>query len=312
MRWTANRSCAPSRATRPRRARARRRRLGTAGEGAGCLSATIRSASIPRRCGHSATGRSTCSSRTRPACATGRRCGGLRRRRCASGCRRPPGRAARLRGVAGRARARRPAVHEPLRPSRLLRVHPGVRHVPGRARGLHRQRAEHLRRLVDGGGRAEPARAAGARLFKQWIGYPEQAAGVLVSGGSAANMTALACAREALVRGTPDRCRPAAMASRTCPTRRIRRSRVRRGRSACGPTSCACCPRDERHRMRLDALAGAIAADALRGPAALLRRGLGGVDEHRGDRRAAGVGRDLPGARARGSTSTRRTAGSRR
>jgi pyridoxal-dependent decarboxylase-like protein len=29
--------------------------------------------------------------------------------------------------------------------------------------------------------------------FKQWIGYPEQAAGVLVSGGSAANLTALAC-----------------------------------------------------------------------------------------------------------------------
>src|SRR5947209_730799 len=36
--------------------------------------------------------------------------------------------------------------------------------------------------------------------FKQWIGYPEQASGVLVSGGSAANMTALACAREALAR----------------------------------------------------------------------------------------------------------------
>jgi aromatic-L-amino-acid decarboxylase len=35
--------------------------------------------------------------------------------------------------------------------------------------------------------------------FKRWIGFPEQAAGVLVSGGSAANMTALACAREALL-----------------------------------------------------------------------------------------------------------------
>src|SRR5205823_10833916 len=37
-------------------------------------------------------------------------------------------------------------------------------------------------------------------LFKQWIGYPDDAAGVLVSGGSAANMTALACARDALAR----------------------------------------------------------------------------------------------------------------
>jgi aromatic-L-amino-acid decarboxylase len=34
--------------------------------------------------------------------------------------------------------------------------------------------------------------------FKQWIGYPADAAGSLVSGGSAGNMTALACAREAL------------------------------------------------------------------------------------------------------------------
>src|SRR6266487_4081386 len=35
--------------------------------------------------------------------------------------------------------------------------------------------------------------------FRGWIGYPEMADGVLVSGGSAANMTALACAREALL-----------------------------------------------------------------------------------------------------------------
>ncbi len=35
--------------------------------------------------------------------------------------------------------------------------------------------------------------------FKDWIGYPASASGLLVSGGSAANMTALACAREALV-----------------------------------------------------------------------------------------------------------------
>ncbi|MDQ2910377.1 MAG: aminotransferase class V-fold PLP-dependent enzyme, partial [Actinomycetota bacterium] len=34
--------------------------------------------------------------------------------------------------------------------------------------------------------------------FKEWIGYPPEAAGSLVSGGSVANMTALACAREAL------------------------------------------------------------------------------------------------------------------
>ncbi|HEY4190480.1 MAG TPA: pyridoxal-dependent decarboxylase, partial [Candidatus Limnocylindrales bacterium] len=31
--------------------------------------------------------------------------------------------------------------------------------------------------------------------FRDWIGYPATAAGVLVSGGSAANLTAIACAR---------------------------------------------------------------------------------------------------------------------
>src|SRR3954470_6042004 len=34
--------------------------------------------------------------------------------------------------------------------------------------------------------------------LRQWVGYPERASGVLVSGGSAANLTALACARAAL------------------------------------------------------------------------------------------------------------------
>jgi glutamate/tyrosine decarboxylase-like PLP-dependent enzyme len=37
------------------------------------------------------------------------------------------------------------------------------------------------------------------RWFADWIGYPAASAGVLLSGGSAANMTALACARETLV-----------------------------------------------------------------------------------------------------------------
>jgi glutamate/tyrosine decarboxylase-like PLP-dependent enzyme len=40
--------------------------------------------------------------------------------------------------------------------------------------------------------------------FKEWVGYPATASGTLVTGGSAANLTALACARENLVGGMRD------------------------------------------------------------------------------------------------------------
>src|SRR3954451_21554247 len=41
----------------------------------------------------------------------------------------------------------------------------------------------------------------GLDWFRKWIGYPEVPAGVLVGGGSAPNLTALACARETLTGG---------------------------------------------------------------------------------------------------------------
>ena len=102
-------------------------------------------------------------------------------------------------------------------------------------------------------------------LFKQWIGYPEQAAGVLVSGGSAANMTALACAREELMRHTPDSVQ--AGGDGVAYVSDQAHSSIARAARALGmrPDQLRVLPSDQRHRMRLDALAGAIASDARHG-----------------------------------------------
>jgi len=95
--------------------------------------------------------------------------------------------------------------------------------------------------------------------FKQWIGYPGDAAGVLLSGGSAANMTALACAREALVGSMSDRlvvyCADQAHSS------------VARAARILGfrPDQVRVLPVDARLRMRPDALVAAMEADVRAG-----------------------------------------------
>jgi glutamate/tyrosine decarboxylase-like PLP-dependent enzyme len=91
--------------------------------------------------------------------------------------------------------------------------------------------------------------------FRQWIGYPEGAAGVLVSGGSAANMTALACAREAKVGAMNDRV--VAYVSDQAHSSMARGGRVLGFR----PDQVRVLPVDRRLRMRADALASAIDAD---------------------------------------------------
>ncbi len=63
---------------------------------------------------------------------------------------------------------------------------------------------------IDSGGWREAAGPSQLEVtvldwFKEWIGYPREAEGILVSGGSAANMTAIACAREALLGPMSDR-----------------------------------------------------------------------------------------------------------
>ena len=95
--------------------------------------------------------------------------------------------------------------------------------------------------------------------FKEWIGYPTDAGGVLTSGGSAANMTALACARESLVGAMSDRlvvyCADQAHSS------------VARAARILGfrPDQVRVLPVDDRYRLRPEALSAAMDADARAG-----------------------------------------------
>lgn len=102
------------------------------------------------------------------------------------------------------------------------------------------------------------------RWFANWIGYPEEALGVLVSGGSAANLTALACARE---RVAPERWRAGAgYIGDQC------HSSVPRALRALGftPEQIRVLPTDRDRRLDPDVLARAVAADLRRGLLPLL------------------------------------------
>jgi aromatic-L-amino-acid/L-tryptophan decarboxylase len=91
--------------------------------------------------------------------------------------------------------------------------------------------------------------------FKQWIGYPDDADGVLVSGGSAANMTGLACARETLVgAGSAD---AVVYASEQTHSSVVRAARL----LGFSPERIRSISTDASHQMRLDTLSRAIAED---------------------------------------------------
>src|SRR2546421_4781317 len=91
--------------------------------------------------------------------------------------------------------------------------------------------------------------------LRQWVGYPDEAAGVLVSGGSAANLTALACAREARL-GVMSETAVVYMSDQT-------HSSMARAARALGfrPDQVRVIPTDGRQRLQVDALRAAIAAD---------------------------------------------------
>jgi glutamate/tyrosine decarboxylase-like PLP-dependent enzyme len=95
--------------------------------------------------------------------------------------------------------------------------------------------------------------------FKEWIGYPAGAGGSLVSGGSAANLTALACAREA--RAGPMREDLVLYVSDQAHSSIARAARILGFR----PEQVRVLPSDERFRLTPETLRAAIEADVRRG-----------------------------------------------
>ena len=95
--------------------------------------------------------------------------------------------------------------------------------------------------------------------FRGWVGYPPEAGGVLVSGGSAANLTAIACAREAII--GPMSARIVAYASDQTHSSLARAARHLGFRS----DQIRVLPTDSRFRLRVDDLVAALDADAIAG-----------------------------------------------
>jgi aromatic-L-amino-acid/L-tryptophan decarboxylase len=106
--------------------------------------------------------------------------------------------------------------------------------------------------------------------FADWIGFPAGSAGILVSGGSAANMTALACAREARLGTMSD--------SAVVYVSDQAHSSVARAARILGfaPHQVRVLPADRSLRLSPRLLAEAIAADARMGRTPLFVNALAG------------------------------------
>jgi glutamate/tyrosine decarboxylase-like PLP-dependent enzyme len=95
--------------------------------------------------------------------------------------------------------------------------------------------------------------------FKAWVGYPPAAGGTLLSGGSLANLTAIACARETLVGAMRDDL--VLYASDQAHSSIARAARVLGFR----PGQLRVLPVDESMRLEPETLAAAVAADLAAG-----------------------------------------------
>jgi len=107
--------------------------------------------------------------------------------------------------------------------------------------------------------------------FKEWIGYPAEAAGLLVSGGSAANLSALACARETLAgQMTDDLVAYVSDQAHSSLARAARHLGFQQSQLRVIPT-------DGNYRMRPDLLEAAMQADIGKGRRPLFVSATGGA-----------------------------------
>ena len=127
--------------------------------------------------------------------------------------------------------------------------------------------------------------------FKRWIGYPSEAAGSLVSGGSAANITALACAREALLGAMNDRV-VVYVADQA-------HSSIARAARLLGfrPDQVRVLPTDGSHRLQPETVVAAIEADANAGRQPLFVSAAAGSTNTGAVDPLAELARGLPRAR---------------
>src|SRR4051812_33472433 len=97
------------------------------------------------------------------------------------------------------------------------------------------------------------------RWFADWLGFPAASSGILVTGGSAANMTALACARETLVGGMADDV--VVYVADQAHSSLARAARILGFR----PEQVRVLPVDASHRLEPRTLAAALASDTANG-----------------------------------------------
>lgn len=107
--------------------------------------------------------------------------------------------------------------------------------------------------------------------FKEWVGYPKEAAGILVSGGSVANMQGIAVAREALLGPMAD--------DVVLYVGDLAHSSVARAARALGfrPDQVRILPSDHAFRLRPETVAAAMEADRAVGRRPLIVVAAGGA-----------------------------------